>query len=149
MARQARCWAMNALARREHSALELKTKLLTKGCDEQLASDTVGQLLKDGLVSDARFTEGLVRYRRNRGYGPTRIAMELREKGVDEAIVEQWIDHKHPALFETVVCVREKKFGSANPDSYDERARQARFLQYRGFTFDQIDHALSHTEPDF
>ncbi len=145
-AQQARCWAMNALARREHSALEIRRKLQLKGCNESLAGTTVTQLQADGLISDDRFSEGLVRYRRNRGFGPKRIAMELREKGVDEAITEQWIDHKHPAWFDAAVQVKEKKFGVSYPDSYDEWAQQARFLQYRGFTFEHINHALRYTD---
>lgn len=145
-AQQARCWAVNALARREHSALEIRKKLQLKGCNESLVTATVTRLLADGLISDARFAEGLVRYRRNRGIGPIRIAMELREKGVDEAITEQWLDYKHPAWFEAIIHVKEKKFGASYPDSYDEHARQARFLQYRGFTFEHINHALRYTD---
>lgn len=134
---------MNVLARREHSALELRIKLQIKGCDEHLVSATVAKLVEDGLVSDDRFAEGIARYRRNRGFGPVRIALELKEKGVHETIIEQWVDNRHRQWFETAVRVRQKKFGSSYPDSYDERARQARFLQYRGFNLDQIDHALS------
>jgi regulatory protein len=137
---------MNSLARREYSVLELRTKLQTKGCDEKLAAATVKQLMKDGLVSDSRFAEGMVRYRRNRGLGPVRITLELQEKGVSEAIIEQWMDRKHPHWLAAAEHVREKKFGSSYPDSYDERVRQAKFLQYRGFSFDQIDHALSYPE---
>ena len=137
---------MNALARREHSVLEIRKKLRLKGCDESLVTATVTQLQADGLVSDTRFAEALVRYRRDRGFGPKRIAMELREKGVDEAIIEQWLDHKHTAWLEAAIHVKERKFGASYPDSYDEHARQARFLQYRGFTFEHINHALRYTD---
>jgi regulatory protein len=41
------------------------------------------------------------------------------------------------------VKVRHKRFGSELPEDFKERARQARFLQYRGFTTDQINHALA------
>lgn len=139
---------MNSLARREYSVLELATKLQAKGCDEDLAAVTVGQLVEDGLVSDSRFAEGIVRYRRNRGLGPVRITLELQEKGVSEHIIEQWMDRKNPHWLAAAVNVRKKKFGSSYPDSYDERVRQAKFLQYRGFSFDQIDHALNNKEQD-
>jgi regulatory protein len=39
--------------------------------------------------------------------------------------------------------VRRRKFGSSPPQSLAERAKQARFLQYRGFTSDQIRAALN------
>ena len=37
---------------------------------------------------------------------------------------------------------RRKRFGAAGPADFHERARQARFLQYRGFTSEQIRAAL-------
>ena len=38
--------------------------------------------------------------------------------------------------------VRRKRFGVSPPGDYRERARQARFLQYRGFSAEQIRAAL-------
>lgn len=146
LAQQCRRWAMNALARREYSVLELRTKLKNKGCEEKLVADTVTQLVDDGLVSDSRFAEGVIRYRRKRGLGPVRITLELQEKGVSEGIIDQWMDRKNPHWLKAAEAAREKKFGSSYPDGYDERVRQAKFLQYRGFSFDQIDYALSYPE---
>jgi regulatory protein len=37
---------------------------------------------------------------------------------------------------------RRKRFGSAGPADFRERARQGRFLQYRGFSSEQIRAAL-------
>jgi regulatory protein len=43
---------------------------------------------------------------------------------------------------ETIRAVRRKRFGPDLPREYAERARQARFLQYRGFDSEQIRSAL-------
>jgi len=39
--------------------------------------------------------------------------------------------------------VRRKKFGSRTPKTFTERAKQARFLQYRGFALDQIQNMFN------
>jgi regulatory protein len=44
--------------------------------------------------------------------------------------------------------VRRKRFGDEPPQDYKERARQSRFLQYRGFTSDQIRQVLDGDEFD-
>jgi regulatory protein len=73
-----------------------------------------------------------------KGYGPVRIGRELREKGVEPELIEELL--AAPALdwLERAARVREKKFGRGKATNYREQARQARFLQYRGFSSEQI-----------
>ena len=134
---------MQYLARREHSCRELQDKLLKKGCDETLAAETVHRLEQERLVSDERFMESLIQARRSRGYGPLRIQKELQEKGVTTEAIERWLDVSGGEWLEDIRRVQRKKFGARLPKSYPERARQARFLQYRGFTYDQIQKVLN------
>jgi regulatory protein len=138
--------ALELLARREHSRRELRAKLVGKGSPETLADDVVAELEATGLVSDERFAESLVRVRTERGHGPLRIERELQDKGVDPALIESVLDGSDPQWLDLVQRIRRKKFGSAVPRDYKERARQARFLQYRGFTYDQIQRALAPEE---
>ncbi|MBI3571824.1 MAG: regulatory protein RecX [Gammaproteobacteria bacterium] len=134
---------MQWLARREHSRHELHDKLLKKGCDEALAEEVVNKLEGERLVSDDRFMESLIRARRNRGYGPVRIQKELQEKGVEPEAIAHWLDATSREWIEDIRRVQRKKFGGRIPKSYAERAHQARFLQYRGFTYDQIQQLLN------
>ena len=134
---------MQYLARREHSRRELHDKLLRKGCVEALAAETVNRLEQERLVSDDRFMESLILARRSRGYGPLRIQKELQEKGVTAEAIERWLDVSSREWLEDIRRVQRKKFGARLPKSYPERARQARFLQYRGFTYDQIRKVLN------
>jgi len=85
----------------------------------------------------------LLSARRARGFGPVRIRHELEEKGIATELIEQWLDVSDPDWIEQVRRVREKKYGKKLPRDYPERARQARFLQYRGYTHDQIKRVLS------
>jgi regulatory protein len=134
--------AMDLLARREHAVAELQQKLNARDYDEEIVVEVVEQLANEGLVSDARFTEAFVRYRANNGYGPRRIQSELRQRGVDEKMQAAYLDVSDPRWFEQVAEVRCKRFGEALPEDFKERARQARFLQYRGFTSEQIREVL-------
>ena len=134
---------MQWLARREHSRSELHDKLLKKGCAETMAAETVKRLEQERLVSDDRFMESLIQARRNRGYGPLRIQKELQDKGVAAEAIERWLDVSVREWLEDIRRVQRKKFGARLPKSFTERARQARFLQYRGFTYDQIQQVLN------
>ncbi|MBW8053729.1 MAG: regulatory protein RecX [Nitrospira sp.] len=140
--------ALELLARREHSGHELRTKLVRKGCPEALANNVVSELEAARLVSDERFAETLVRVRTERGHGPLRIERELHDKGVDAELIKTVLDSSDPLWLDLVRRIRRKKFGKAAIKDYKERARQARFLQYRGFTYDQIQRALTSDESD-
>ena len=146
--KQARKLALNWLARREHSRGELYIKLQRKGCDESVAEQVLEQLERERLLSDDRFIESLMQARRRRGYGPLRIRQELKEKGVAPETIERWLDVGSRDWIEDMKRVRNKKFGGKIPKGYAERATQARFLQYRGFTFEQIQQVLNTREVD-
>ena len=134
---------MQWLARREHSRSELRDKLLKKGCAETMAAEIVKRLEQEGFVSDDRFMESLIQARRSRGYGPVRIQKELQDKGVTAEAIERWLDVSGREWLEDIRRVQRKKFGAHLPKNFTERARQARFLQYRGFTYDQIQQVLN------
>ena len=139
---------MDMLSRREHSVAELQEKLRRLGHTQAAAQQAVARLQQDGLVSDARYAEMLLTARRARGVGPLRIRQELLEKGVAEELVNQWLDVSGREWIEQIRRVKQKKFGDALPANYAERARQARFLQYRGFTLDQIQRVLNADDAD-
>jgi regulatory protein len=134
--------ALRWLTGREHGSRELHEKLVAKGCAAAIATQVVDGLKAERLLSDERFIEALIAARRRRGYGPLRIREQLKDKGVDEEAIGRWLDLAAREWDEDVKQVRSRKFGGKLPKTYAERARQARFLQYRGFTFDQIQRAF-------
>ncbi len=142
MSLSARETAMNLLAVREHSTQELRNKLLARGfADEEIAS-ALQTLSLDGLLSDERFVESFIHFRMQRGSGPVKIRAELRQRGVRDALIRDYLDERDAVWMEQAEKVRRKKFGPQIPADYRERARQARFLQYRGFTSEQTRRAL-------
>lgn len=138
--------AVRLLARREHSIEELKRKLVSRGHEEAQVGAIVEKLLSKRLVSDERFAAGMVRHRAQRGQGPIRIRAELREQGVADAVIEQEFETAGVDWNQLAADVRRRKFGAAPPGDFRLRAKQARFLQYRGFSADQISAALGGSE---
>ncbi len=129
--------ALDLLARREHSAHELRRKLLDKGHPVADIDTAISALVRDKLLSDARFTEMYVHARTARGYGPLHIAAALRERGIDKALIAQHVHSSDPAWRKHAAEARRKRFGHPLPASLAERARQTRFLAARGFTREQ------------
>lgn len=134
--------ALRLLARREHSELELRRKLLSRKIAHDLVDRVIDELTQERLLSNQRFVEAYVHVRFERGYGPVRIRSELMQRGIDagemsaslQALEGQWLD--------SLEHQREKRFGPVFPADYRERTRQMRFLQQRGFTEAQIREVL-------
>ena len=137
--------AMDLLARREHSERELIRKLATRGFDKDLIETTIVGLVADNLLSNVRFAESFVYSRFQKGSGPQKIHAELRERGIDDGLISDSIAEYELQWQELVRQVREKKFGTGQPQDYKERARQMRFLQQRGFTPEQISRVFKET----
>jgi regulatory protein len=130
--------ALRLLARREHSELELRHKLIGRNFTDTIVDTVVMQLADEGLLSDQRFAEVYVRGRFERGCGPLRIRAELREQGVSGDLTEQMLAGLSRFWVESAGRQRSKRFGRQLPGDYRERTKQMRFLQQRGFTSDQI-----------
>jgi regulatory protein len=130
------------LARREHSIEELRRKLLSKGYPPDTIEPVVQKLAGKRLVSDERFTSSFVHHHAKRGQGPVRIRAELRQQGIADPQVEEALRSADIDWVQLAREVRRRKFGATAPRSLGERAKQARFLQYRGFDAEQLHAAF-------
>lgn len=140
---QARTAALRLLAAREHGAEELARKLRQKGHPADAAEQAVAALQVEGLLSEERFVEAFVRSRLERGSGPLRIRAELGRRGIGEMLTVSHLDLPHAQWCELAEAARRKRFGADRPHESREWARQARFLEYRGFTAEQIRSVLN------
>ena len=130
--------AVRLLARREHSIEELRRKLLSKGYPPDTIEPVVQKLAGKRLVSDERFTSSFVHHHAKRGQGPVRIRAELRQQGIPDSQLEEALRSADIDWVQLAREVRRRKFGATAPRSLGERAKQARFLQYRGFDAEQL-----------
>jgi regulatory protein len=133
----ARATAVAHLARRDFASGELRHKLGVQGFDEVTVAVLIADLTREGLLDDARYANNYVASRAGRGQGPVRIGAELRRSGLADALIEAALaggaDWRALAL-----KVRRAKYGPEPPVNWKQKARQARFLQYRGFSSDDI-----------
>ena len=137
--------SLGLLASREHSAGELRVKLKQKYPDGEIHLDGVLERLQEvGLQDDERFAEMFVRYKANKGQGPTKIRHQLRSKSVDGTVISAALSDPSYDWSELAKAVSQKKFGASGGErlSPKERARRQRFLQGRGFGYEHIASAL-------
>lgn len=146
--KEARKKAMDYLARREYGHEELINKLATAGFQNEIATTIVDVLRDENLQSDQRFAESFVQSRISQGKGPVRIRQELKERGIRSEIVDDALFEAGKDWFALALEVRVKKFGPDIPGEFTEKARQMRFLQYRGFEQEHIQSAITSRRED-
>jgi regulatory protein len=134
--------AMNLLARREHSLGELRQKLRRRFDDEQALDTQLQRLADENLQSDERFAHSFARMRAMRGYGPTRVRQEMREKNLSDVDIARAFEAAELDWYTLAEEVYRKKFGEPGPLDRKELARRMRFMQYRGFTTDHYRHLV-------
>ncbi|NSL56155.1 recombination regulator RecX [Uliginosibacterium aquaticum] len=136
--------ALRLLATREHSRLELRRKLAARADASDDVEAVLDRMAETGLQSDERFAESFVRSRASR-FGAARIHRELGERGVDgETAASAMSEALQEDELMRARSVWQKKYGVL-PQDHREWARQARFLQTRGFAVDIIRKLLKET----
>lgn len=132
--------ALRYLAQRDHSRQELVRKLASHGTNDEIM-ELLQRLNELELICDSRFAESYVRTKAQR-MGSARLRLELARRGVAREIIDQSLDR---AEIDTELARAEalwhQKFGTPPADAR-EWARQARFLQGRGFSTDIIRKVL-------
>lgn len=130
--------AVRLLSRREHSAFEIRDKLLKRDFDNEEIDRVIVELQQGGWLSDERFAEAYIRMRQLKGFGPMRIAMELKERGVKEGIIDDYLHVDDEVWRQTLEQQYRKKYKDKPIEDYSDKAKRIRFLQYRGFALDVI-----------
>ena len=127
-----RC-ALDLLARREHSYAEMLRKLRQRDVSMDMAEIELDRLQEEGLLSDERFCEAYVHARSQRGYGPVRLREELRQRGVAERLIDEQLFSAGRDWTALAHRTFSKRFPEGPAEDLKERARQQRFMQYRGY----------------
>jgi len=133
-----RAKALDLLVRREHSRLELRQKLILRGYPSECVEPVLEQLVEERLLDENRYAELYACARVDKGYGPLRIASELRERGVPEDSVAAALAELADDWLPTLRKLHRKRFKSCPPADATERMQQTRVLRQYGFTLDQI-----------
>ena len=134
--------AMQLLNRRDHGEYELRQKLIYRGFDENAVYEAIIFCLDHNYLDDLRYAKSQIRQHVCKGHGERRIRQELKQKRVTEAVIEQAMEEEPQDWFELAKQVAEKKFKGEKAEDPKQYAKQVRFFQYRGFSFEQIEYAL-------
>lgn len=125
--------AVKLLSSREHSRTELAHKLKAR-CYPAIAVDAVlDELERTGMLSEARLLETYVAERLAKGFGPLRIRVELREKGLSDKLIGPYLSFDNESLLALVAGAHDRRFGAGSRQDRETLAKRARFLEYRGF----------------
>jgi regulatory protein len=135
--------ALRHLVRREHSRAELARKLAPHADSSDSVQALLNELESRKQLCDERFAEQRVHVMA-RKYGAAKIRQDLEAKGVDPVIIERI---SREGELERAAAILERKYRSP-ATSREERARRARFLQGRGFSYDVIHRLVSSKDPD-
>jgi len=149
--RAAHAVAVALLARRDYSTQDISRKLAQRGYAPAAVVQALTDLAGSNLLNDERFSENLMNYRARRGQGPARIRQELQRSRLGQEAINAVIKSDRDDAPDFVALAREarrRKFGAEIPKDWKERSRQARFLQYRGFSTDHIRAVLEGAPGD-
>lgn len=133
--------AAAALARRDLPAAELAVRLSASGFANPQVEDVVAEFVAKRFIDDARFADRFVAHHVERGHGPLRIRRDLIALGVAAPLVDQSL-HCGPDFLALCRELRRRRFGPVLPQTAAEKGRESRFLQYRGFSSEDIRSAL-------
>jgi regulatory protein len=134
---------MDLLARREHGRVELARKLRQRGALPEMIDTALDRLTEEGLLSESRYLESFVSYRARSGYGPLRIREELSQRGLQRTDIELALRESGINWQEQLEDTWRRKFSGHLPIDARERAKQGRFLSYRGYSMEMISRLFS------
>lgn len=128
--------ALRLLNRRERSEAELREALRAKEHDPELTEDVIAELVELGAVDDRRYAELFTTDKRDlSGWGPERIAGDLRSRGVPEvAIAEALADDDRETQLERAVDLLRRRGGPPADDR--QRSSALSYLTRRGYPYE-------------
>ncbi|WP_448247348.1 regulatory protein RecX [Thalassotalea agariperforans] len=130
--------AIGLLSRREHSLKELRQKLSQRGYELAEINEVLTFLVAENYQSEVRAAESIFRNRVSRGYGWLYIKNELKQKGVSSDIRNSIYQEQDVDWYQQVTATYHKKYADTEVIDHKDKAKRMRFLQYRGFSIDEI-----------
>lgn len=134
-----RARAMDIVARREVSRLELKRKLARYSEDEDEIEAVLDEFAHNRWQSDTRYAEAYIHSQNNR-HGSLHLKYSLAEKGIDEQTISRFLPDAEQELANAQNVLRKKFRQPANTPA--DKQKQMRFLLYRGFSTDTAYQAM-------
>lgn len=139
-----RSYAFAVLTRKEYSKKDLIEKLAVYAMHREEVLTLVDELARENYQSDQRVAEMTVRSQIRKGKGPNRIKLALNAKSIDKDLAKE--DMENIDWYKQAYELKVKKYGVDIATDAKLKAKQIRFLQYRGFEMDAIMKAIRRKE---
>lgn len=107
---------------------------------ETIIQSVIDDLVTEGLQSDERFTEVYVRSYIQKGQGPTKIRMNLRQLGIESHLIDECVYSEEIDWQEHIKTVFSRKYSYCDLTDSKQKSKAFRFLQSRGFSIEQINY---------
>jgi regulatory protein len=132
-------------ARQECCVFDIRQKLVKWEVTGDDAEKLISRLLSEKFIDESRYTGFFVRdkYRFNR-WGKQKIIWKLRQKGIDETIINEALESIIPEDYKDnlLQLLKEKDRQLKHDDPYKRNAALMRFGASRGFGFDEVRKAI-------
>ncbi|USA54048.1 regulatory protein RecX [Acinetobacter sp. C32I] len=141
-----RSYAFALLTRRDYSQAELVAKLNQYAINPEEVAKLVEELAQQNYQSDQRVAELTLASQLRKGKGLQRIKQALKAKQLDSDLITEelqdvdWLNQAYQ--------LKLKKFGQEVATDPKIKAKQIRFLQYRGFDMGVIMKAIARTSEE-
>jgi regulatory protein len=134
-------------AYQERSHSETKQKLYSYGLYEEEINELLVRLISEDYLNEERFAQQFARGKSNlKGWGVIKIQQELRRRNVSDWCIRQALSgidiDTHQKNIMKAVKFKEKQLMSEK-NSFIKRKKIERYLQSKGFDYEQIKEALS------
>ncbi|WP_216935890.1 MULTISPECIES: regulatory protein RecX [unclassified Acinetobacter] len=141
-----RSYAFAVLTRKEYAKAELIEKLCLYAEDRNEVLELVDELSRENYQSDQRVAETMLSSQKRKGKGPNQIKMKLKNKKIDTALIAEEL--KDTDWAQQAYELKVKKYGTEVTKDPKLKAKQIRFLMYRGFEMDTIIKAINRKADD-
>ncbi len=133
--------SLRLLAGRDMSRAEFIKKLVNKEFNAQEIESAADWCVAEGWLNEARYAESAGR-RLGHKYGASRVAQTLRQKGVSEEALSATMPALKESDWERARALWLRRFREP-ATSAEEKSKQIRYLQSRGFSFDVIKRVIT------
>ena len=141
---KARASALASLCLREHSIKELTDKLTRKGYEDQSIVTVVAECLESNYLNNQRFAEIYWRSRSSKGYGPNKIRMELKLRGIDSQTIQASSNQEELDFEKVIKKVYLKKYKGQEIRDFKDKLKRQNYLYQRGFDREYIELVISN-----
>lgn len=131
------------LSKRAYGRNELGKKLSGYAQNNEDVEKILDEMEEYKYIDDNQYASSLLKSEVSKGRGKAKIAQIFKNKGVDIANIDEELSEVN--WFKQALELKIKKFGAKVETDQKLKAKQIRYLQYRGFGFDVIMKVVGHT----